>query len=83
MSPSRQAGIPRILIVAGLFILLGLALQAWRSWVLLASYGKGIFQQVLGASFPVRENGQVIFLWARVTYPSSPVTRTPPAGRDF
>ena len=47
MSPSRQAGIPRILIVAGLFILLGLALQAWRSWVLLASYDQGIFQQVL------------------------------------
>ena len=45
MSPSRQAGIPRILIVAGLFILLGLALQAWRSWVLLASYDQGIFQQ--------------------------------------
>ena len=47
MSPSQQTGIPRIWIVAGLFTLLALTLQAWRSWVLLASYDQGIFQQVL------------------------------------
>ena len=37
----------RILLVAGVFSLTLLALQAWRSWVLLASYDQGIFQQVL------------------------------------
>ena len=47
MSPSQQTGIPRIWIVAGLFTLVALTLQAWRSWVLLASYDQGIFQQVL------------------------------------
>jgi uncharacterized membrane protein len=29
------------------FLLTLLALQGWRSWVLLASYDQGIFQQVL------------------------------------
>ncbi len=47
MPPSQQTGIPRIWIVAGLFTLVAPALQAWRSWVLLASYDQGIFQQVL------------------------------------
>ena len=37
----------RILLVAGVFLMALLALQAWRSWVLLASYDQGIFQQVL------------------------------------
>ena len=37
----------RVLIVAGLFAVICLGLQAWRSWVLLASYDQGIFQQVL------------------------------------
>ena len=37
----------RILRVAVLFAAVLLALQAWRSWVLLASYDQGIFQQVL------------------------------------
>jgi uncharacterized membrane protein len=37
----------RILLVAGVFSMALLALQAWRSWVLLASYDQGIFQQVL------------------------------------
>ena len=37
----------RILVVAGVFSLTLLALQGWRSWVLLASYDQGIFQQVL------------------------------------
>ena len=47
MSPSQQTGIPRIWVVAGLFTVVALTLQAWRSWVLLASYDQGIFQQVL------------------------------------
>jgi len=47
MSPSQQTGIPRIWIIAGLFTVVALTLQAWRSWVLLASYDQGIFQQVL------------------------------------
>jgi uncharacterized membrane protein len=38
---------PRVLRVAILFAAVLLALQAWRSWVLLASYDQGIFQQVL------------------------------------
>ena len=37
----------RVLRVAVLFAAVLLALQAWRSWVLLASYDQGIFQQVL------------------------------------
>ena len=37
----------RVLIAAGLFAVICLGLQAWRSWVLLASYDQGIFQQVL------------------------------------
>ena len=37
----------RVLIVAGCFFLICLCLQGWRSWVLLASYDQGIFQQVL------------------------------------
>lgn len=37
----------RVVIVAGLFAAICLGLQAWRSWVLLASYDQGIFQQVL------------------------------------
>ena len=37
----------RVLIAAGLFAMICLTLQAWRSWVLLASYDQGIFQQVL------------------------------------
>ena len=51
-----------MLIVAGLFILLGLALQAWRSWVLLASYGQGIFQQVLCNSLHVQHFTPVLLL---------------------
>lgn len=47
MSSSPSRGLPRLLLVAGLFALTALALQAWRSWVLLASYDQGIFQQVL------------------------------------
>ena len=38
---------PRVLRVAVLFAAVLLVLQAWRSWVLLASYDQGIFQQVL------------------------------------
>ena len=41
------ASIRRVQIVAAGFFLIGLVLQAWRSWVLLASYDQGIFQQVL------------------------------------
>ena len=37
----------RVLRVAVCFAAVLLALQAWRSWVLLASYDQGIFQQVL------------------------------------
>ena len=37
----------RILLVAAVFSLALLALQGWRSWVLLTSYDQGIFQQVL------------------------------------
>ena len=37
----------RVLRVAICFAAVLLALQAWRSWVLLASYDQGIFQQVL------------------------------------
>ena len=37
----------RVLIAAGIFAAVCLSLQAWRSWVLLASYDQGIFQQVL------------------------------------
>ena len=37
----------RVLRVAVCFATFLLALQAWRSWVLLASYDQGIFQQVL------------------------------------
>jgi len=40
---SRQ----RVLFAAALFAAVALALQAWRSHVLLASYDQGIFQQVL------------------------------------
>lgn len=47
MSSSPSPGLPRLLVVAGLFALIALTLQAWRSWVLLASYDQGIFQQVL------------------------------------
>jgi len=37
----------RVLVAAGLFAVVMLILQAWRSQVLLASYDQGIFQQVL------------------------------------
>ena len=43
----RPFGSRRILLVAAGFSLALLALQGWRSWVLLASYDQGIFQQVL------------------------------------
>ena len=36
-----------VLIAALIFATVTLSLQAWRSWVLLASYDQGIFQQVL------------------------------------
>ena len=51
MSSSPSPGLTRLLMVAGLFTVMGLGLQAWRSWVLLASYDQGIFQQVLWNSF--------------------------------
>lgn len=44
---SHGANTREATIAAGLFFVLGLALQAWRSHVLLASYDQGIFQQVL------------------------------------
>lgn len=37
----------RIVAIALVFAVAALILQAWRSWVLLASYDQGIFQQVL------------------------------------
>ena len=37
----------RVLLVAAGFSIALLVLQAWRSWVLLATYDQGIFQQVL------------------------------------
>ena len=45
--PQRPFISRRILLVAAGFSLALLALQSWRSWVLLASYDQGIFQQVL------------------------------------
>ena len=45
--PQRPFVSRRILLVAAGFSLALLALQGWRSWVLLASYDQGIFQQVL------------------------------------
>ena len=36
-----------VLIAALIFVTVTICLQAWRSWVLLASYDQGIFQQVL------------------------------------
>ena len=45
--PQRPFVSRRILFVAAGFSLALLALQGWRSWVLLASYDQGIFQQVL------------------------------------
>ena len=45
--PERPLVSRRILLVAAGFLLALLALQSWRSWVLLASYDQGIFQQVL------------------------------------
>ena len=51
MSSSLSPGPARLLVTAGLFTLMALGLQAWRSWVLLASYDQGIFQQVLWNSW--------------------------------
>ena len=51
MSSSLSPGPARLLVIAGLFTLTALGLQAWRSWVLLASYDQGIFQQVLWNSW--------------------------------
>ena len=37
----------RVLVIAAIFAIITMGFQAWRSWVLLASYDQGIFQQVL------------------------------------
>ena len=42
-----SSGARRVLLIAAIFAVVSLGLQAWRSWVLLASYDQGIFQQVL------------------------------------
>ena len=42
-----SSGARRVLVIAAVFAVVTLGLQAWRSWVLLASYDQGIFQQVL------------------------------------